>query len=169
MKTIVASVLAIGLMAPAAQAIVIPWSATLDQAQEVPAPTAVPGAGGVASGTVDTVTGDLTWMITFSGLSGAATGMHFHGPAAPGATAGVQVNIGNISGLTSPSNGSTVISQSQVSDLRNDLWYINVHTALNAPGEIRGQVDAVPVPAALPLMVAGIGALALFSRHRKKA
>ncbi len=93
--------------------------------------------------------------------------MHFRGPAAPGVTAGVQVNIGNISGLNSPSNGAAVIMLPQVSELRNGLWYINVHTVLNAPGEIRGQVDAVPVPAALPLMVASIGALAFAARRRR--
>ena len=166
MKLLLSAIAAIGLAATSAHALVVPWTATLDQAQEIPAPTIVPGAGGSASGQVDTVTGDLSWMITYAGLSGAPTGMHFHGPAPAGSTAGVEVNIGNISGLGSPSSGSTTITASQVSDLLNGLWYINIHTAANGPGEIRGQVDPVPLPAALPLMLGVIGAVAYAARRR---
>jgi hypothetical protein len=107
-------------------------------------------------------------MVTFSGISGPATGLHFHGPAAPVATAGVQVNIDNISGLNSPSNGSAIITIAQVGELLAGDWYINLHTQLNAPGEIRGQVDAVPVPAALPLMLAGMAALGVVAHRRKR-
>jgi hypothetical protein len=66
--------------------------------------------------------------------------MHFHGPAPAGANAGVQVNIGLISGLTSPSIGNTIITALQGTDLLNGLWYINIHTGQFAGGEIRGQV-----------------------------
>jgi hypothetical protein len=168
MLKLLATAAALCFLGSTAHAVIIPWTAALDQAQEVPTPVAVPGAGGSASGTIDTVTGDLAWMVTFSGISGPATGLHFHDPAAPGATAGVQVNIGNISGLNSPSNGSAIITIAQVGELLAGDWYINLHTQLNGSGEIRGQVDAVPVPAALPLMLAGMAALGVVAHRRKR-
>jgi hypothetical protein len=113
-------------------------SAIINQAQEVP-PS---GSGGTGSATVtyDDVSHALTWNISWSGLSGPATLMHFHGPAPVGANAGVQVNIGLISGLTSPSIGNTIITAAQGTDLLNGLWYINIHTGQFPGGEIRGQV-----------------------------
>jgi hypothetical protein len=74
------------LVSPAGKATVIPWSATINQAQEVP-PSGSLGTGS-ASGSVDDVSGDLAWNISFAGLTGPVTAMHFHGPAAPGVNAG---------------------------------------------------------------------------------
>lgn len=161
-------IVALGICVAAAPAgaAVLDWSAMLDQAQEVPAPVMVPGAMGAAMGTIDTVTGDLTWSISYSGLSGAATGMHFHGPAPVGSTAGVRVNAGAISGLGSPSAGSTIISASEIGEMLGGLWYINIHTNLNAPGEIRGQVNVVPVPMALPLFGFALAGLLAVGRRR---
>ena len=91
--------------------------------------------------------------------------MHFHGPAMTGETAGVQVNIGDISGLTSPSMGSTVISDEFASQLLAGDWYINIHTAANGPGEIRGQV--VPEPSSALLAVLGTLAMLNIVRRRR--
>ena len=125
-------------------------TATLDTAQEIPAPTGVPaGAGGSAHVAYDPDTNTLGWMIEWDDLSGPATGMHFHGPAGFGETAGVQVNVGNISGLSSPSIGSTQISDELASELTNGQWYLNIHTAANGPGEIRGQLVPEPQSAIL--------------------
>ncbi len=108
------------------------------------------GSAGTGSATMsyDDVTGTFSWNISWSGLTGNETVMHFHGPAAPGVNAGVQVNFGAISGITSPSIGSTTITAGQAADLLNELWYINIHTDVNTGGEIRGQVlvdGTVPV------------------------
>ena len=149
----------IALVSAPSHAISIQWRATLDQAQEVPAPIPVPTATGFASGSLDLDTLLLSWEILFEGLSGPAVGMHFHGPAGAGETAGVVVNIGNISGLSSPSNGSTTISAQDAADFQAGLWYINVHTALNPPGEIRGQAQVIPVPSVLMLVALGLLAL----------
>ena len=112
--------------------------ALIDGGQEVP-PSGSP-ATGFGFVTFDDVTGDLSWDISWSALTGPATAMHFHGPAPAGANAGVQVNVGAISGLTSPSIGSTNIVAGQAADLLSNLWYINIHSAQFPGGEIRGQV-----------------------------
>lgn len=141
-------------------------SATLDGAQEIPAPTGVPAdAGGAALIAYDPASNLLGWNISWDNLSGPAVGMHFHGPAGFGETAGVQVDIGDISGLTSPSIGSTTISDELESQLLAGDWYINIHTAANGPGEIRGQV--VPEPSsAFMAVLAGVGLLGCVRRRR---
>jgi hypothetical protein len=124
----------------AALADTVKWSAKLDQAQEGDFKTKVDGAKGDASGTLDTMTGAVTWEVTWSGLSGNATMMHFHGPAPAGKNAGVLVDLGKISGVTSPAKGKTTITPDQVKQVMDGVWYVNVHTAANPGGEIRGQV-----------------------------
>ena len=140
--------------------------ATLDTVQEIPAPTVTsPVAGGTARIAYDPTTNLLGWNIEWADLTGPAVGMHFHGPAGFGETAGVQVNIGDISGLTSPSIGLTTISDEFESQLLAGDWYINIHTAANGPGEIRGQV--VPEPSsAFMAVLAGLGWLGCV-RHRR--
>lgn len=150
------------------QAAIIPLSATLDSAQEVP-PNASPGTGvGVLA--YNDVSNQLNWNITFAGLTAGATAAHFHGPAAPGVNAGVQVSIplGLFAGLTSGNLvGMATITETQESQLLSELWYINIHTSAFPGGEIRGQVNAVPVPAALWLFSSGLLGLVALIRRKK--
>jgi CHRD domain len=95
-------------------------------------------ATGNATVTFDTASKQLTWRITYSGLSGTPTAAHFHGPAEPGANAGVAVPIPNVA--TSPVQGSATLTDAQAADLLAGRYYINIHTAANPAGEIRGQV-----------------------------
>jgi hypothetical protein len=53
----------------------------------------------------------------------------------------VQVNIGEASGLSSPVVGSAVLTAEQATYLLDEELYINIHTAANPNGEIRGQVS----------------------------
>jgi hypothetical protein len=112
------------------------FKATLSGAQEVP-PTAST-ATGMANATLDP-DGTLHWNVSYQSLSGPAAAAHFHGPAAPGANAGVAVNIGD-QGLGNPMQGAAHLTAAQVADLAAGRWYINIHTAANPNGEIRGQV-----------------------------
>jgi hypothetical protein len=121
--------------APFAAAETIHFTAHLDGAQETP-PNDSKGTG-EAKVAFDTDSKTLIWTVTYSGLSGPATMAHFHGPAPVGKAAPVVVNF---QPFESPIRGSAVLTQGQIDQLMNGLWYVNVHTALHPPGEIRGQV-----------------------------
>ena len=109
---------------------------TLDGKSEVP-PNASPATGS-ADVEFDAASKKLSWKLTYSGLSGPATAAHFHGPAEAGKAAGVAVAIPNAT--SSPAEGSATLTDAQVADLTAGKYYINVHTAANPGGEIRGQV-----------------------------
>lgn len=127
------------------------YNVLINAAQEIPAPTGVPtGAAGFAMVAYDDATGELSWDIAWQGLSGAPVGMHFHEGSA-GATGGVAVNVGDISGLTSPTIGSSVVSADFASQLLAGNSYLNIHTPTNGPGEIRGQVSPNAVSATATL------------------
>lgn len=161
-------VLAVSLLflPTAATATILGFNAILDCAQEVPSTCDVTSATGTASITFDTDTNLLSWNLVWSGLSGAATGIHFHGPAGVGVNAGVVVNIGSISGLSSPSVGSATISDTIESYLLDGLLYINIHSALRPGGEIRGQV--VPEPSTLALALLGLTGFAAAGRRARR-
>ncbi|THD56202.1 MAG: CHRD domain-containing protein [Bradyrhizobium sp.] len=110
--------------------------ATLDGKSEVP-PNASTGTG-TADIDYDAATKKLSWKLTYSGLSGPATAAHFHGPAEAGKNAGVALAIPDAT--KSPVDGSATLTDAQAADLAAGKYYINVHTAANPGGEIRGQV-----------------------------
>jgi hypothetical protein len=110
--------------------------ATLDGKAEVPPNTSA--AKGTADIDYDAATKKLTWKVTYSGLSGPATAAHFHGPAEAGKNAGVAIPIANAT--SSPAEGSATLTDAQAADLMAGKYYVNVHTAANPGGEIRGQV-----------------------------
>jgi hypothetical protein len=110
--------------------------ATLDGKSEVPPNT----SAGKGTADIDYNPGSkkLTWKLTYSGLSGPATAAHFHGPAEAGKNAGVAVASPNAN--SSPAEGSATLTDAQAADLMAGKYYVNVHTAANPAGEIRGQV-----------------------------
>jgi hypothetical protein len=110
--------------------------ATLDGKSEVPPNTSA--GKGMADIDYNAATKKLTWKLTYSGLSGPATAAHFHGPAESGKNAGVAVAIPNAT--SSPAEGSATLTDAQAADLMAGKYYVNVHTAANPNGEIRGQV-----------------------------
>jgi hypothetical protein len=131
------AVLALGTsVAFAGSAYAEKMKATLDGKSEVP-PNASTGTG-TADIDYDAATKKLSWKLTYSGLSGPATAAHFHGPAEPGKNAGVAVAIPNA--VETPAEGSAILTDAQAADLVAGKYYVNVHTAANPGGEIRGQV-----------------------------
>ena len=109
--------------------------AQLTSAAEVPANTSK--GSGAADISFDTASKALSWKLNYSDLSGAATMAHFHGPAEAGKNAGVAVPIPN---TASGSEGTATLTDAQAADLLAGKYYVNVHTAANPGGEIRGQV-----------------------------
>lgn len=136
--SLLATVFTVGFLS-AASAAMIDFSATLNSASEVPPKTSA-GTGDML-GTLDTATKLFTYTVTFNDLTGPATMAHFHGPAKPGANAGVLIPLGN--NPISPIHASKVLTDDQIKQLESGLWYVNVHTAANPGGEIRGQVTEV--------------------------
>ena len=113
------------------------FGATLSGAAEVP-PNSSTGSGKIEA-SLNQETRLLSWKLSYSGLTGPATAAHFHGPAMPGANAGVALPF---PGAANPTEGSATLTPAQVADLVAGKWYANVHTAANPGGEIRGQVTA---------------------------
>jgi hypothetical protein len=127
--------------------------AHLTGANEVPANTAT--GTGTAWILFDAQNNTLSWTVEYTGLTGDATGAHFHGPADATATAGVIISLvtADVGALASPIQGTAQISPEQATQLTGGQWYVNIHTAANPGGEIRGQVEAVE--AAAPAAPAG--------------
>jgi hypothetical protein len=119
-----------------ANAATVAYKAALGGAAEVPP---VQSAGkGTAQVNVDTTTKQATWRVEYTGLSGPAAAAHIHCGAAAGANAGVAVPLGDK--FDSPIAGSATLTDAQLADLQAGKCYINVHTAANKGGEIRGQL-----------------------------
>jgi len=113
---------------------------TLSGANEVPAVTT--SATGAATVVLNESAKTVTVTGTFTGLSGNATAAHVHGPAAKGVNAGIVFNLTPTSAASGTLSGtSPVLTDQQISDFKNKLWYVNVHTAANPNGEIRGQLE----------------------------
>ena len=110
--------------------------ATLSGAAEVP-PNASAGMGQLQA-EFDKASRTLRYTLRYSGLSGPVKAGHFHGPAEAGKNAGVALGINNAG--DSPVQGSAVLTPEQAADLLAGKWYINLHTAANPGGELRGQL-----------------------------
>lgn len=140
-KLVVAGALAIstfGMLPMLAQA--ADATATLSAASEVPPNAST--ATGTLEASVNKDSNLLTWTVTYSGLTGPATGGHFHGAAMAGSNAGVVLPFSG--SLASPIKGSATLTAAQMADLMAGRWYANLHTAANPGGEIRGQVMVTP-------------------------
>jgi CHRD domain len=128
--------------APRGYAATTQFKTTLSPSSEVP-PNQSAGTGSVTA-TFDPATKQLTWNGTFSGLTGAPTAAHIHGPAEPGKNAGVVLWVSDhdtkAHPFTSPFQGSATLTDAQASDLNSGQYYVNIHTAANPGGEIRGQL-----------------------------
>lgn len=118
------------------------FKADLKGATEVP-PNSTSGTGSVTV-TFDSDSKKLSWNGTYSGLTGPATAAHIHGPAEPGKNAGVVLWISDhdtkAHPFPSPFEGSATLTDAQASDLMSGLYYVNIHTAANPGGELRGQL-----------------------------
>jgi hypothetical protein len=125
------------------------FTAKLDGASEVPAVTTT--ATGTA--TANRVGSTIVYSVTYSGLSGAPTASHIHigaqGAAGPvrfnfcGTGAPVPACPTGVAGTISGTGDATFLAGGISLDSLNSAMkagnaYVNIHTATNAGGEIRG-------------------------------
>jgi CHRD domain/Secretion system C-terminal sorting domain len=103
-------------------------------ANEVPAVTTT--ASAVGSFSVSKASGKVDYKIVANGLSGAITGAHIHygNPGATGPVAQALVVNGNVI------SGSFAVTTALFDSIFSGSAYLNIHTAANPNGEIRGQV-----------------------------
>lgn len=129
---------------------VIPMSVAMKGAFERPAEVATAGVG---SGTLKIEGSTLTFDIQYGGLSGPATAAHIHGPGGLDESVGVMIDLapfnGGAFGVSGKLAGSVILTPAQKASILSGKTYVNVHTAANRPGEIRGQVVPLTMLSAL--------------------
>jgi Cu/Zn superoxide dismutase len=136
------------------------FGGTMNGAKEKPTATTSTATGQAL--VVLNSSGTLFYSVSWSGLTGAVTGAHIHGPADSVNTAGVLLDFSALpvgsanqaitltaSGLASGSvtvKGDAIVTATVTGDslvklLNAGLLYVNVHTAANPNGEIRTQLQ----------------------------
>lgn len=151
----VAAVIVMGVASPA-QAQVIRFTSTLSGGNEAPA-LILTGAFATATVELNTNTQTVSWVIDIFNLPSGITNAHFHvgGPGIAGPTV---VNIPFTANQSNDFRLSGSAGEAQL-NVRADQgirsWedflqaltggqtYLNIHTAVNGGGEIRGQVIRV--------------------------
>lgn len=109
--------------------------------QEVPAVNTT--ATGNITGALDAQNKSLNYTITWTGLSGNMTAMHFHGPASAGQNRSPLITLPIVTGTSGTASGTiTNIADTTIQHFLDGRIYYNIHTTANQPGEIRGQVSA---------------------------
>ena len=124
--------------------------ASLSAAQEVPKAKGVPAAARgqfVATLVRKGTGGTLSWRLTFGGLSGKGIAAHVH-LGKPGQSGSVAVPL--CGPCRSGARGSASANAKTVSAMLAGAAYVNVHTAKNVAGEIRGQIRRGAVVLAPP-------------------
>ena len=118
----------------------IALTATASAAKEVPRPTGVSARarGTFSAGLTRRGTGGtLSWRLTFRGLTGKAAAAHVH-LGKPGKAGNVLVPL--CGPCRSGARGTSRVNRRTVTALLGGGAYVNVHTAKNPGGEIRGQI-----------------------------
>ena len=109
------------------------FTANLTGAQETPSNNSTGSGSATLLLSPDETTARVS--LNFSGLTSAQTDAHIHGPGAAGVIAPILFPLptGNVSDFL------ITLTPTDVSDLKNGLLYVNVHSANFPNGEIRGQ------------------------------
>lgn len=121
------------------------YRATLSGKNEVPKPKAAANASGTFTATVTEIgkRSTVRWKLTFKGLSGPALAAHIH-LGKPGVAGPVIVAL--CGPCRSGATGRGTMTHDQGERLERGIGYVNVHTAKNQGGEIRGQVKLTTHP-----------------------
>jgi hypothetical protein len=112
--------------------------------QEVPVKTTP------ASGTLDVSYNKDTHLFTFTvkytNLTGVPTGSHIHGIAARGTNAGIKYDFFDMFPQAVSGTFTNTLTVDSTTAIKQDslllgFYYLNIHTAANPGGEIRGQIE----------------------------
>ncbi len=112
----------------------------LTVAEAIPAPVGAETSTGQATVTLNTENRSVTVSGNYENMSSNVVAAHIHGLAAAGEAAGVIVPLDATGGTSGTLSGTGDLSPGHVQAMLNGLTYVNVHTANNGPGEIRGQI-----------------------------
>lgn len=153
-----------------AQASIDIYSAALLGTNEV-APTVGDADGwGGATLIIDNVANTISWSFLAMNIAPALTGAHIHAGAA-GVNGGVVVNF------SSAYNGSGLFDGdlALITPASAPGFYVNLHNAAHGGGAIRGQLTyertvnpPVPEPETYLMLLAGVGAIGMVARRRRK-
>ena len=157
LTTMAAAVLGVTMASPA-QAQTVNFTATLSGSNETPAPGVTTGAFGTASVTWDAATQTLTWIIDVWNMPSGTSNAHFHvgGPGVAGPTVvniAFPASISNDFRLTGSATATNLLQRADQGirswedfgqSLLGGQIYINIHSANNPGGEVRGQVIRLP-------------------------
>jgi hypothetical protein len=113
--------------------------ATLNGQSERPDPITTAGTG---EGTFSLLGRYFSYGIRYRGLTGPATAAHVHGPAPAEGTADVLFGLDPVGsfGTSGFLAGLIQLNTDQLAAIVDGLSYVNIHTATNQAGEIRGQI-----------------------------
>ncbi|HJS00076.1 MAG TPA: CHRD domain-containing protein [Flavobacterium sp.] len=117
------------------------FKATMNSSSEVPTNSST--ATGMATVVFNNDTKSFTLTGTYDGMT--PTIAHIHGPAMVGINA---VPLFDLTVTPTPGynygsvsySGSATLTAAQETDLKNNLYYVNIHSVTYANGEIRGQL-----------------------------
>lgn len=199
-RILVAGVLAAPMMA---NAVVYQFNATLNGANEVPTSSGSTATGIATLsydtfGTLSLADDKYSFSMSVFGLPPAgATGFHIHGAATTAENGPVRVFLDTAPFVSLNSGGTLLVGGSGISApvligatgvtglnaghpamsfldmLQGGLAYVNVHTALNPAGAVRGQlmqVAVIPEPETYALLLAGLGLVGgAVARRRSKS
>lgn len=128
-------------IADLANATDLPMRATLSGLNERPNPVVATGSG---TGTFVLKASALEVDVRYEGLSGVATAAHIHGPAGLSAAGPVLLNLepinGGSFGVAGVFKGTLNLTATQRAAILGGQTYVNIHTAANPGGELRGQI-----------------------------
>ena len=134
-----ACALALAAFSAASTAKTVKWTAALSSGQEVPKQVVkMAAAHGLFKGTLSGTT--LKWKLTYADLTGPATAAHIH-MGAKGKAGNVLIPLcGATPACKSGLTGTAKLTSAELTAFKKHLLYVNVHTAKNPNGEIRGQL-----------------------------
>ena len=156
--TTMAALVLMLMIASAASAQTVNFTANLSGANETPAPGVLTGAFGSATVTWDVAAQRLTWIIDVWNMPSGTNNAHFHvgGAGLAGPTVvniAFPASISNDYRLTGSATATDLLPRAEQGirswddfgqSLLGGQIYINVHSSNNPGGEVRGQVIRVP-------------------------